>query len=495
MTPSTSHLRDDPAAALAARHPAYHETAELDRLRAADYARLDAAGHIYLDYTGGGLYAQSQLDAHMALLSRHVFGNPHSHNPTSAAMTELVEQARAYVLTYFNADPREYLVIFTANASAALKLVGESYPFGPGAQFVLTADNHNSVNGIREFAHAKGAAVTYVPITPPELRLDPVALEQALALGEPGRPRLFAFPAQSNFSGVKHPLALVEAAQARGWDVLLDVAAFAPTNRLDLARCRPDFVSLSFYKMFGYPTGIGALIARRSAVAKLTRPWFAGGTVKIVSVTADAHFLVDGEGAFEDGTVNYLGIPAVEIGLRHLARIGYDLIGERVRCLTGFLLEELPALRHANGRPLVEILGPPTTAMRGGTLALKLSDPAGAPIDSGRVEELAAAARISLRTGCFCNPGCGEIAHHVPPALMRRVAAHPGGLRFDELVAYVRDETGLNVNSLRVSVGLVSNAADVAALLTFLQGFLDRDTAEIGAAGCSVAAPRQRDAA
>ncbi|MCP4693599.1 MAG: PAS domain S-box protein, partial [Desulfobacterales bacterium] len=47
----------------------------------------------------------------------------------------------------------------------------------------------------------------------------------------PGRRNLFAFPAQSNFSGVQHPLEWIEAARARGWDVLVDAAAFAPTNR------------------------------------------------------------------------------------------------------------------------------------------------------------------------------------------------------------------------------------------------------------------------
>ena len=62
------------------------------------------------------------------------------------------------MLEFFNAPPDEYLCIFTANASAALRLVGESYRFAPGGTFALTFDNHNSVNGIREFARRKGAA-------------------------------------------------------------------------------------------------------------------------------------------------------------------------------------------------------------------------------------------------------------------------------------------------------------------------------------------------
>lgn len=64
-------------------------------------------------------------------------------------------------------------------------------------------------------------------------------------------------------STVKHPLEWTNYAHDRGWDVLLDAAAFVPTNRLDLAVVQPDFVCISFHKMFGYPTGVGALLVRR----------------------------------------------------------------------------------------------------------------------------------------------------------------------------------------------------------------------------------------
>src|SRR5262249_28231972 len=148
------------------------------------------------------------------------------------------------------------------------------------------------------------------------------------------RPRkLFAFPAQSNFTGVKHPLELIDAAHEHGWDVLLDAAAFVPTNRLDLSRVKADFVSVSFYKMFGYPTGVGCLLIRNNVLRILQRPWFAGGTVNFATVQARAYILSPREAGFEDGTLNYLGIPAVRIGLNHLESIGIDTINTRVRCL------------------------------------------------------------------------------------------------------------------------------------------------------------------
>ena len=76
--------------------PTYRSTAQLDALRATEYARLDRLGHVYLDYTGGGLYAEAQLRQHHELLADNVFGNPHSNNPTSLAMTHLVERARGF---------------------------------------------------------------------------------------------------------------------------------------------------------------------------------------------------------------------------------------------------------------------------------------------------------------------------------------------------------------------------------------------------------------
>jgi len=451
------------------RFPAYAATAALDGLRATDYARLDDQGHVYLDYTGGSLYAASQLREHLALLSSNVFGNPHSANPTSAASTGLVERARHAVLQHFNASPDEYTVIFTPNASGALKLVGEAYPFRPGGRFLLTFDNHNSVNGIREFARAKGASFTYAHVRPPDLRIDEAELDDLLAQASPDAKQLFAYPAQSNFSGVQHPLEWVDRAHDKGWDVIVDAAAFAPTNRLDLGRWHPDFVPLSFYKIFGYPTGIGCLIAKRSALASLNRPWFAGGTITIASVQGDGYFLAEGEAGFEDGTLDYLNLPAVELGLRFVDRIGIDVIHDRVMALTGWLLEELGALRHANGRPLVTVYGPLDTTARGATVTVNFYDAEGRLVDFREIDRLASTERISLRTGCFCNPGAGEMAHGIGRAEMERCFRRNTRMTFEQ---FLEAMDGHSAGAVRVSFGIASNFADAYALVSFARRLL-----------------------
>ncbi len=484
-------------AALAAfqrRYPAYAGTAVLDTMRARDYTRLDATGHVYLDYTGGALYAESQLARHRDLLAGAVFGNPHSQNVPSRDATAQVEATRAKILEFFRASPEEYEVIFTPNATGALRLVGESYPFGPGGRYLLTFDNHNSVNGIRQFARAKGASVSYVPLAPADLRVSEQVLARQLQAAAPARRRrfarrsgaaasLFAFPAQSNFSGVQHPLNWIAQAQAAGYDVLLDAAAFAPANRLDLSRWHPDYVPLSFYKIFGYPTGIGALLARLPALAKLRRPWYAGGTITFSSVRAQAapaagFYLTPGPAGFEDGTVNYLAIPAVGIGLDHISSVGIETIHTRVMCLTGWLLDALAALRHSNGTPVVRLYGPADTDRRGATIAMNFIDPAGALIDSVRVEQRANLAGISLRSGCHCNPGVREVALGYSADEMTAAFKDKDRLTYQEFLHIIDGKT---TGAARASLGLATTFTDVYRFWQFAAGFRDIASQALGA--------------
>ena len=327
------------------------------------------------------------------------------------------------VLAHFNAPPEEYVAIFTPNATAACRLVGEAYPFGPRSQLVLTHDNHNSVHGIREFARLRGAPMGYVPFSSPELRVDDNAIRYALDRPAPGRlgaawrvarsgvapwagrgrrarrqqpqawedvwdgggpevavsrttpdhPRgLFAYPAQSHFSGVQHPLRWIEMAHERGFDVLLDTAAYVSSNSLDLSVVKPDFVPISWYKVFGDPTGVGCLIARRKVLERLWRPSFAGSSAYLAKVLDNRHTVAAASARFEDGTLSFLQMPGLDFGLSWVADIGIGQIRQRVMCLTGWLIDRLVALRHSNGQPMARIYAPVNTQGRGGTVAFNL---------------------------------------------------------------------------------------------------------------------------
>ena len=452
-------------------------------LRRREFARLDIEGQAYLDYTGSALYPQSLVAAHASMLQGAILGNPHAENPASLASSACIAEARERVLQFLDADAKEYAVCFTANATAALGLVAAGYRFGPDAPLVLTTDNHNSVNGIREYAVRAGAPVHYLPLDG-ELRLDapierlaefcrPEPLDFArgkLREGSALRPGLFAYPAQSNFSGVKHPLSLVHWAQSFGFRVLLDAAAFLPMTRLSLREVPADFVALSFYKMFGYPTGIGALVARRDALAELQRPWFSGGTVEFVSVQNGVHALRGGEEGFEDGTANFLGITAIPAGLDFLESVGLHNIERHATGLALELIHTLIEARHCNGRALAEVYGPRDGVSRGATVAFNVLDQAGAVVPYAEVEHAARDARVSVRGGCFCNPGTSERAFHFPAAEAARclTSTKAAGWSLEQFGQCMRDYP---VGAVRASFGAPSDASDLRRLIAVVKSF------------------------
>ena len=63
----------------------------------------------------------------------------------------LIQTLSPQVLKYFSASPRDYKCIFTSGATAALKLVGECFPWSRDSCYMYTMENHNSVLGIREY--------------------------------------------------------------------------------------------------------------------------------------------------------------------------------------------------------------------------------------------------------------------------------------------------------------------------------------------------------
>ena len=432
-------------------------------LRKKEYDRLDDLGHVYLDYTGGNLYAESQLLQHQELLRNNVFGNPHSTNPTSQLATKLTEEARQNVLSFFNAD--DYYCIFTQNASGALQIVGECYPFGEHSHFLMLADNHNSVNGIREYSKSRHGSFSYVPTFYEDLSIDDVLLDKELHSHSDKQFKLFAYPAQSNVSGVKHSLSWIEKAQSLGWDVLLDAAAYVPSSKLDLSVYKPDFVSVSFYKIFGYPTGIGCLLVKKSKFERLQKQWFAGGNVTMVAVLEPKHFLHDNHERFENGTINYLDIPAITIGLNYIRSIGIEKIGERIQSLMKYTCGQLQTMMHETGMKQVNLYGPEDRSKAGGTVIMTFLNPDGTAVPFHIVEEMANKHMISIRSGCFCNPGIDEIFNCVTGEELSLFFSGRTSGNYQDMFNFLKKMRG----AVRISVGLATTKDDVDKFLSFVQ--------------------------
>jgi molybdenum cofactor sulfurtransferase len=164
------------------------------------------------------------------------------------------------ILSFFNTDSSKYTVIFTSGATGSLKTVAENFNFnGPSdssGSFVYLQDIHTSVLGMREVVNTS----KIVNIK----REDLLSIEKvrSVELNENHHNSLVVFPAQCNFNGFKYPLDLIEKVQSAGilaegkpqpsnWYVCLDAASYVASNFLDLTKYQPDYVCISFYKIFG----------------------------------------------------------------------------------------------------------------------------------------------------------------------------------------------------------------------------------------------------
>lgn len=391
----------------------------IDQLYPAEVGCRMRANEHYMDYTGSSVYCQSQLDAAFHELQTHMFGNPHSANPSSSLTQERIEEVRDMVLKFFNANPREYQVVFTKSATAGIKMIGETFPWSEQSVFRYLRENHNSVLGVREYALQHGARFQSVDeesvwswVNGNGALHTPTEEEEP----ETCAYNLFAYPPEDNFAGVKYPMEWVTKVQDKSrrgvvWKVLLDAAAFAPTQPLDLTKFPADFTVVSFYKIFGFPTGLGALIIRVDAVDLLNKTFWGGGSVALATSKENFHVLkCRPSDRLEDGTVAFLDIILLKHGFNMLQKLGgMKRIQAHVACLTEWLYAKLRSLKHSNGRPIVKMFGkhdePDHRDCQGGIINFEILKPTGEVFSYKTSEKEAAEAGFHLRTGVECNPG------------------------------------------------------------------------------------------
>lgn len=182
---------------------------------------------------------------------KHLFCNPH----TSPITKSTIDQVRYRVLKHFNTNSDKYSIIFTSGTTASLRLIAESFSFSESncdnGTFYYLLNNHTSVLGMREIMKTENIKT----VTKNELLKLPN--QNRLQDNKFVKNSLVTFSAQCNFNGYKFPLEVIEKIQNYGltddsnFYVCLDAASFVSTNFLDLDKFSPDFVTLSFYKIFG----------------------------------------------------------------------------------------------------------------------------------------------------------------------------------------------------------------------------------------------------
>ncbi|WPT16868.1 Molybdenum cofactor sulfurase [Picochlorum sp. SENEW3] len=457
---------------------------------------------VYADYAGNAPVDTGLLDAcfHELRTHSHEYRNPHSVDDglehTDATSVRAIDELRKKTLAYCKAQDDEYACIITHGATSACKIVADCFPWSHRNGFWYLMDNHTSVFGMKGCAEAKGASTRAVFA---EEVLHAVE-ERGSSVGGVG---LFAMPLESNFSGRRYSMDLVHSIQYGKYGekygngrqrmrVLLDAAKACASYPPDLSGdVKPDFVVLSYYKVFGYPTGLGALIARRDALREFSPTYVGGGTVDFFVAREGVCDRKKGEEAFEDGTLSYYSIPCACIGFDWFAQnvgsaseIDASSVSVAKRCA-----ERLIGLRHANGRPICRVYGAWEDVMntsiedcrtrQGPTVSFNVFDQFGDAYGCRQVNRMASVCGISLRAGALCNSGGLIEALGIPSSEMIRWRNL--GYTCDGQVDSI---DGVTTGVVRASFGYQSVPADADRIAAFVQKyFMDTSSISMDLAG------------
>ncbi|KAJ1954973.1 hypothetical protein EC988_002140 [Linderina pennispora] len=445
----------------------------LDAIRRTDYPQLFSDGTlrtVYLDHAGSTLCSASHVRNHTNMLLTNIPANPHSRHESSQWTHARIEQARARLLQFLGASEKSYAVVFTANATAAIKLAGELAPMDDKGIFCYTQESHTSVVGVRKLASSRGIGV--VPAQFGDL-------DQILAPENTKGTSLLAYPAQCNFSGQRFPLTVAGKIQSlyqsdgsdvhAPWWVLLDAAGFVSSSplALDDLPSGPDFVALSLYKIFGMPTGLGALLIKRSSIPFLRpKQYFGGGTIGVLAFdTQFEEFRADAEARYEDGTLNYIDILSVNHAIdAYTANFGSQAaVSRHAQSATQYAMAKLRGLAHSNGIPMCEIYATEDSGQQGPIVAFNMKDPKNDYIGYSEVERLAVLCKIALRTGRFCNPGAAQKWLNLSSSDL---------IRYASLGVVCGDDNdvieGKAVGALRISFGAMTSQEDIDMFVGFL---------------------------
>lgn len=411
----------------------------------------------------------------------NLLGNPHSASASSQLSTQRIEDIRLRVLRFFNADPGDFDVVFTANATAGIKLVMEAFREHDGGYWYgYHKDSHTSLIGVRE--NARAGQRCFHSDTEVDLWLSNA--ESRSESSTEGQLGLFAYPAQSNMSGRRLPLdwpgklRLSKVADQRQMYTLLDAAAMVSTSPLDLSDSKnaPDFTVLSFYKIFGFPD-LGALIVRKESGHILRgRKYFGGGTVEVVTCAQEQWYIrKDGtlHEQLEDGTLPFHNILALDSALDVHRRLygSMENISQHVMALTQQICKALVSLRHGNGQAVCHIhdnlaLNSDHGKKQGPVIAFNLRNSRGEWVSNVEFEKLASIKNIHLRTGGLCNPGgIASVLGLAPWEMKRNFSAGQRCSSENDVVE------GKPTGVIRISLGAMSTMRDINTFLDFLEEF------------------------
>ncbi|KKY19737.1 putative molybdenum cofactor sulfurase [Phaeomoniella chlamydospora] len=487
----------------------------IKQIREREYPCMKEA--IYLDHAGATIPAKSTLTRFADDISSSIFANPHSASPSSQRSTERIDAVRKRLLEFFHASPDDYDIVFVANATAAIKLVTEAFS-DYGFDCAYHIDSHTSL--VATSTKARTARCFYtVEDLDPWLQREEVEPDHPAGNTSNGNitgpTSLVAFPAQSNMTGYRPPyhswIKHIRTHAHHPTYILLDAAAFTMTGQLELRdpSTSPDLISISLYKIFGFPD-IGTLLVRKSSPHLFqifsSRKYFGGGTVDMViphslpllptTLPSPLQSILSSPSPWfrrntrsyhtmlEDGTLPFHSITAVS----HALDLHHELYGSQTQVslhtstLLSQLYTSLISLHHPKtNTPICELYlspavqsqprshSPPSPDSQGPTLSLNILSANSHPLPKTQILTLSSSSSssptpIHIRAGGLCNPGGIQTSLSLTPEEMKR--NFDLGVRCGNGVDEIH---GKPTGVVRISLGAMSTMEEVRGFVDWIE--------------------------
>jgi selenocysteine lyase/cysteine desulfurase len=273
------------------------------------------------------------------------------------AFPPLEEQVMAGLARFAGVGADE--LVITRNATEAMNILAQGYPFRPGDEVILGEHDYDHVVPIFELlAERKGIVLkrVEVPLHPSD---DDEILDRYEAALTP-RSRVMLLTHMIHFTGQILPVAKLAAlARARDVDTMVDAAHSFAHLDFRLPTLGADFVALNLHKWLGAPLGTGALHIRRERIGEIA-PLFADRVFPEGDIRHLGHF----------GTTPPAAILAISDAIAFHNRIGSANKEARLRYLREYWMDRVREL------PRVELLTPrdPVRSCAIGTFRIAGSD-------------------------------------------------------------------------------------------------------------------------
>ena len=384
----------------------------------------DGKALVYLDNAATSQKPVQVLDAVRDYYERSNANVHRGVHTLGEEATALYEGARDLTAAFINAADRSEIV-FAKNATECINLlayaIGNAAPgtplaLGPGDEILITEmEHHSNIVPWQLLTQRTGATLRWLGLTD-DGRLDLVDLDEKLN----ERTKVVAFVHQSNILGTINPVdTIVRRAREVGALVFLDGSQSVPHHAVDVQALDVDALVFTGHKMLA-PTGIGILWARRSLLEEL--PPFLGGGEMISEVTMAGSTYAEPPHKFEAGTPPIAEAVGLGAAIHYLTDVGMAAIAEHEDAITAYTLQGLRTI------PDLRIIGPDTTAGRGGSISFAMKG-----IHPHDIGQLLDTYGVAVRVGHHCaRPVC--VRYGVPATTRASFALYTTTAEIDALV-------------------------------------------------------------